>query len=275
MLHHLRPSRLRGPAVICLVAVLVVLFVRLLGQERYRKQRVQIEALGAARRAEEAANYWNLFQYRPVRELRLADLLYRATLSNQVALTKFQQAKLLDRLAMVEAHLCYPNLTNYLKLKTGGLDYTFRPSQGAKYFLGRDFEFGRPGLPSDAISTVSLLWERVSKVSSNRRLTRLDALCAESIACCRTNTNSWDALLFGKVSKGFTVAAFATEPGFSYRESQDSRDELVLCWSFYAKANTSLTPGPVHLSLVWSSPDQEWRTGEMCADHWLNFRPLF
>jgi prepilin-type N-terminal cleavage/methylation domain-containing protein len=121
---------------------------------------------------------------------------------------------------------------------------------------------------------ISAIWQ---KTSDNQRCgssasAALTAISLYQLCGTVTNTTSWNELLNGATAKGFTVAQFGFEPGFTY--SPDAGATSVN-WSFYARSNRSHSAGPVYVSFTWSNRDQNWIPQQLFVDQLLSYRPLF
>lgn len=305
-------SQKRGNVWIHFALLAVLAFVtataRLVWHERYRQERMRIEARASVKRIHEIAAGWNSLTYAPASSREFGSAFVERINFAALGLTDIQKGKLKPRLLEVLNYLRSPTLSEYRRLKTEGLHYRFevfkqlseRPGaptnpgyhQGGHRTATNRLQLG--GITgAEAVKTQSLwlketvndqsewsnLEERWSRMSvSGKVLTpsKILGICLDQISIAVSQTNSTESILKGKVSKGFTVAQLNSETGFKYGPDIDipGIPGIFVHISFFARSNSSTNAGPVYLSLGWSQVDDQWAVITMITDAVLKLNVL-
>jgi hypothetical protein len=237
-------------------------------KDHYKRDRREVERQARDRRTRELLAFWGKLTFSAGEQVPGA---FAARVDwPSLHLADNQKRLAMNRIGDVIAYLENPSLQEYYRLKTEGLHYAFKPSPRATHVLARS---NRQVVADDLRSTVAAVWERMS----GERPPCLTGICLDNIAAITTTTNNAAAMLGGKLSKSFTIAYDALDPGFQYQTgaAQSTAKQLFLNLSFFARSSTSTNPGPVHISLLWSDADGTWALHKMLTDVHLNLNTMF
>lgn len=265
--------------VILAVAITATVTIRTVLRDRYKEERRSIEMLGWKQRTREIATAWNSLTYAAADDKTTQALLQKIDWST-LELHELQRAKLESRLREILAYLQNPSFADYTRLKTEALTHKFEISKLARVALRwTNSTIDRIQNLKDS-SVIREVWDAVIAKNEGGVPPRVKSVCLDQVAIATSRTNSPNAILIGKISKGFTVARIAIDPGFQYALTNSAPSAppvqpLFVHVSFFVRSSTSVDAGPVHISLQWSEGDQEWILHEMFTDVLLRMELLF
>lgn len=259
-----------------LAAVILTIALRFAFPGYYTSDLNRVEQRWTNKRAQEIARGWRALHYQQISGPETTDKLIESLPWAELPLLESHRGQGKAEYKAILRYLVEPSFEKYLLLKTRGNEIAYTPTRASSNLVQQLTKKYGPDVVREPRRLARMLYEEVHQRDGRFIVPRLTSISLEQAAVAVNTTNSGPALMWGKASRGFTVAEDALDPGIRIVGlTCPGERELVLEFGFFGAFNETTNAAPIHITLIWSPEGRCWHSGRLVLDRLHGIKTVF